>query len=306
MATSPSMLPVLEQVEQVAAFDVAVHLRGESGTGKELVARAIHDGGDRAGCPFVALNCAAIPDSLLEAELFGHVRGAFTGATRTRPGLLEEARGGTLFLDEVADLSPRGQTLLLRVLEDKEYRRLGECSVQRSDFRVISATHKRLEEIVREGKFREDLLFRIKVVEIELPPLRERPEDILPLARFFLSMKSTELGLPRAVLTPEAEQALSGYSWPGNVRELENELVRAVLRLGRNEELTREHLSPAVRGKASHPLRFASRDFEKRYLRDALARNGGNRTRTARALGLTRQALYNKLRKHGLTMCPAS
>lgn len=300
VATSPLMLAVLEQIDNAAPFDVPIHVRGESGTGKELVARAIHDRSPYSANSFVALNCAAIPDSLLEAELFGHARGAFTGADRARPGLLEGAHGGTLFLDEVADLSPRGQTLLLRVLEDKEYRKLGECRVRRSDFRLVSATHRRLDEEVAAGRFREDLYFRLKVVEIELPPLRERREDILPVARYFIEAKASQLRLPRASLELEVEKALLAYSWPGNIRELENELVQALLRLGAGGSLRLEHFSPTIRGKTKPPLRFASEDFERRYLRDALARHGGNRTRAARALGLTRQGLYKKLRRHGM------
>ena len=300
VATSSSMLAVLERIEQVAGFDVAIHVRGESGTGKELVARAIHERGERSGSPFVAINCAAIPDSLLEAELFGHVRGAFTGAERSRLGLVEEAHGGTLFLDEVADLSMRGQSLLLRVLQEREFRRLGESSTQRADFRLLSATHKRLENAVKEGTFREDLFFRLKVVDIEIPALRNRRDDILPLVEYFLTKKSAQLRLARPLAAKGAKNALVAYSWPGNVRELENEIVQSLLRLGQSKILELKHLSSNIRGRKSSTLRFASSDFEKQYLEDALARHGGNRTRTARFLGLTRQALYNKLKKHRL------
>ncbi len=303
IATSPIMHTVLEKVEQAARFDVPIHLRGESGTGKELVARAIHDRGPRSGKKMIAVNCAALPDSLLEAELFGHVRGAFTGADRARVGLFEEAHGGTLFLDEVADLSTRGQTTLLRVLQDKQFRRLGDSAVRCSRFRLISASHKRLEEEVAEGRFREDLFFRLKVVEIEIPPLRERREDILPLVKHYLGVKSAQLGLHKPSLALEVEKALLAYSWPGNVRELENEMIQALLRLGKASRLDTAHLSPSLRGKTQSPLRFASQDFEMRFLRDALARHGGNRTRAARSLGVTRQALYKKLRKYGMGLC---
>ncbi len=300
VAVSSSMFAVLERIEQVAQFDVAVHVRGESGTGKELVARAIHDQSVRAAEKFVALNCAALPDTLLESELFGHTRGAFTGAERARTGLVEEADGGTLFLDEVADLSPRGQTILLRVIQDKEYRQLGDRTIRRSEFRLISASHKILEDEVAAGRFREDLYFRLKVVELELPPLRERREDILPLVSHVLKSKGRCLGLRQPSVERAAETALVAYDWPGNVRELENEIVQALCGLGQGRKLTIEHLSPKIRGKESSPLRCASRDFEIRYLRAVLTRHGGNRTRAARELGLTRQGLYKKLRRHGL------
>jgi DNA-binding NtrC family response regulator len=296
------MLGVLEQVERASAFDVPILLQGESGTGKELVALAVHRQSPRVNAPFVPVNCAAIQDSLFETEIFGHVRGAFTGADRTRAGIVEEANGGTLFLDEVADLSPRGQTSLLRVLQDNEYRRVGESKVRKSDFRLIAATNKRLDEEVKAGRFREDLYFRLKVFEINLPALRERREDILPLAKHFLATKADELGLPKTSLEEEAEEALLAYTWPGNVRELENEVVHALLQLGSGTNLRRENFSTAIRGDGGRPLRFASQDFERRYLREVLDRHGGNRTRAARALGLTRQALYKKLRKYGMEL----
>jgi DNA-binding NtrC family response regulator len=300
IATSPSMIGVLEQIERASTFDVTVLLQGESGTGKELVAQAVHRQSPRVNAPFVPLNCAAVQDSLFETEIFGHVRGAFTGADRPRPGIVEEANGGTLFLDEVADLSPRGQTALLRVLQDNEYRRVGESKIRKSDFRLIAATNKRLDEEVEAGRFREDLYFRLKVFEIHIPALRERGEDILPLARHFLTMKAGQLGLPKPSLEEEAEQALRSYSWPGNVRELENEIVQALMCVESETELRRSHFSATLRGDIKRPLRFASQDFEIRYLREVLDRHGGNRTRAARALGLTRQALYKKLRKYGM------
>ncbi len=301
VTASATMRSAVAQAIRTARFNVAVHLSGESGTGKELLARAIHQRSERAAQgKFVALNCAALPDSLLESELFGHARGAFTGADRPRSGLLAEAHQGTLFLDEVADLSPRGQTLLLRVLQEKEYRRLGESEPRRSDFRLISASHKRLEEEVAAGRFREDLFFRLKVVGIELPPLRERPEDVLLLAQNALSCQARELGLPAPALGPAVERALLAHSWPGNVRELENEMVQALLRRGSEDILAVEHLSPLLAGAKRAGLRSACSELERRLLQEALGRHGGNRTRTARELGLTRQALYLKLRRHGL------
>jgi DNA-binding NtrC family response regulator len=307
IAASSSMLAVLEQIERASTFDVNVLLLGESGTGKELVARAVHHGSPRVNAPFVPLNCAAVQDSLFETEIFGHARGAFTGADRARSGIVEEANGGTLFLDEVADLSPRGQTSLLRVLQDNEYRKVGESKMSISNFRLIAATNKRLEEEVEAGRFRADLYFRLKVVEIHIPPLRERPEDILPLARHLLTVKAGKLGLRKPSMEEEAEEALRSYSWPGNVRELENEIVQALVRLESGTELRKGHFSEMIRGGVRRrPLRFASRDFEIRYLREVLDRHGGNRTRAARALGLTRQALYKKLRKYGMELVPSS
>jgi transcriptional regulator with PAS, ATPase and Fis domain len=196
----------------------------------------------------------------------------------------------------------RGQSLMLRVLQEREYRRLGESSIQRADFRLISASHKRLECAVKEGAFRGDLFFRLKVVNIDLPPLRKRIDDILPLAQHFLMKKSAHLRLAKPALSSDAKRALAAYAWPGNVRELENEMVQSLLRIGESRILEVDHLSSNIRGRKSCPLHFASRDFEKRYLEEALSRHRGNRTRTARFLGLTRQALYNKLKKHGLLM----
>jgi DNA-binding NtrC family response regulator len=305
IASSPAMISALAQALRAARFNVPVHLSGESGTGKELVARAIHGHSPRAAASFVALNCAALPDALLEAELFGHTRGAFTGADRSRFGLLEQAQGGTLFLDEVADLSPRGQTLLLRVLQEKEYRRLGEAEPRRSDFRLISASHKPLEEEVAAGRFREDLYFRLKVVGVDLPPLRERAEDILPLAQSALSRKAAELGLTVPGLSRDAERVVLAHAWPGNVRELENEMVQALLRLGAAKTVGLEHLSARLGGAKPARLQRARRELERRLLEEALARHRGNRTRAAQELGLTRQALYQKIRQYGLGPAPS-
>ena len=232
------MRAVLRKLESFAAFDaLPIHIGGESGTGKELVARWVHEKSSRANRNFVAVNCASLPDGLVEAELFGHTRGAFTGAAQAREGLVAHADGGTLFLDEVADLPTRAQTALLRALQEKEYRRLGEVGLRRSDFRLISASHKNLSGEVDAGRFRQDLLFRLKVVHVELPALRDRPADILPLAGLCLRTQSRMLGLAPRSFTRDAERRLGQYSWPGNVRELQNEVVqaaRAGSRGGRN------------------------------------------------------------------------
>ncbi len=300
VAASGKMREVLRQAEALAPFgDVPVSIGGESGTGKELVARWIHRKSPRAPRPFVAVNAAAIPDTLLESELFGHARGAFTGAQLPRKGLLEEADGGTLFLDEVGDLSPRAQGVLLRALQEREYRRVGEVSSRRSDFRLVTATHKELEGEVSAGRFRLDLLFRLSVARIHLPSLRQRPEDILPLARYFLEVCSGRLQVALKRLTGEAERALLSHSWPGNVRELENELTQALVRALGSETIDVEHLSFGKLAGTGR-LRSVSESFEKGILVDALARSGGNRTRAARALGISRQGLYRKLKRHGM------
>jgi len=301
IAVSSEMRSALEQLDSVAPLDVPVFIRGESGTGKELAARRLHAGSPRSGRLFAAVNCAALPDSLLESELFGHTRGAFTGAQHAREGLLQKADGGTLFLDEVADLSSRAQTALLRTLQEKEYRRLGDSSLCRSNFRLVSASHKNLESEVAAGRFRHDLFFRLCVVPVTLPPLRERPADIVPLARHVLKEKARSLGftLPRE-LARDAENALVSYAWPGNVRELENEMVQALVRARAADAVRCVHLSPHLRQRTAAGLRGAARDFEERLLRTTLERNGGNRTRSAQSLGLSRQGLYRKLKRLGL------
>lgn len=294
------MRSALEQLDSVAPLDVSVFLGGESGTGKELAARRLHARSSRSRRAFTAVNCAALPDSLLESELFGHTRGAFTGAQQAREGLLQKADGGTLFLDEVADLAPRAQTALLRTLQEKEYRRLGDSSLHRSNFRLLSASHKDLDGEVASGRFRHDLLFRLRVVSVTLPPLRERPVDILPLARHALREQARTLGLPPRELARDAEDALRAYAWPGNVRELDNEMVQALVRARAADAIRAVHLSPHLRAGTMEGLRGAARDFEARLLRTTLERNGGNRTRAARSLGLSRQGLYRKLKRLGL------
>ncbi|HSF14416.1 MAG TPA: sigma 54-interacting transcriptional regulator [Vicinamibacteria bacterium] len=301
IAVSESMREVLELVETFAPFgEVTVLIGGESGTGKELVARALHRGSPRARRAFCALNAAALPDGLLEAELFGHARGAFTGAQQGRRGLFEEADGGTLFLDEVGELSARAQTILLRVLQEREYRRLGETVLRRSDFRLVAATHKDLDVEVAAGRFRQDLLFRLKVARIQIPPLRERPDDIVPLAREAVACGARRFGLPVPSLSREAEERLRHCPWPGNVRELENEVMQALLRTAGARTIELRHLSRHLGEASSRSLRSESADFEKHFLEETLARTGGNRTRAARALGLSRQSLYRKMRRHGL------
>lgn len=302
VARSDKMREVLRQVAVLAPFDeVPVLIGGESGTGKELVARLLHHESSRASRAFVAVNAAAVPDGLLEAELFGHARGAFTGATGPRKGLLDEAHGGTLFLDEVADLSARAQTVLLRAIQEREFRPVGDTSSRRSDFRLVTATHKNLDREVASGRFRQDLLFRLDVARIEIPPLRARPADIACLAHHFLESRSQALSIARPKLSSQAEALLMRHPWPGNVRELQNEVTQALVRAVGEGEIRPEHLSCHRNGAlASTGLRTASQAFERTLLADTLARHGGNRTRAARSLGISRQGLYRKLKRHGI------
>jgi DNA-binding NtrC family response regulator len=293
-------------VAKVKDTSAPVFIYGESGTGKELIARAIHDGGRRSRGPFVAVNCGAIPDQLLESELFGHARGAFTGALRDKAGLIEEACAGTFFLDEIGDLSLPLQAKLLRLLQEKEIRRIGETRTRSVDARFISATNKDLEREIERGGFRLDLSFRLRILTIEVPPLRERREDLLPLANDILDRACRELGRERAHLSPEALELMMGYAWPGNVRELQNEIQRCLVLSAGESVIRKEHLSARLnpRGETSSPGSYnyfaAKSEFEKRFLDQALERFGGNKARTAAGVGLTRQGLFKLLKKHNL------
>ncbi len=306
LGLSQSFRLIRQMVEKVKDVNSPVLITGESGTGKELVARLIHHSGRRGSGEFVAVNCSAIPDTLLESELFGYVRGAFTGALRDRPGLLEEANGGTFFLDEVADLSLPLQAKLLRVLQEKEVRRIGENRSRRLDVRFISATNKNLEQEVNLGRFRQDLYFRLKIISVEIPPLRQRPEDILVLINHFLDRYCQEMGRSRSFFSPEALELLMKYDWPGNVRELQNEIQRALVLAGDRLVIEPEFLSPAVQKAAESPLKNAwdyyqaRAEFEKKFLGEALRYFNYHRARTAAAIGLTRQGLFRLLKKYGL------
>ena len=247
VATSPAMKEVLEMVARVAATDATVLVQGESGTGKELIARALHQNSKRKDGPFIPINCGALPENLLESELFGHVKGAFTGAHQNKKGLFEEADGGTLFLDEIGEMSPVTQVKLLRVLQDSEVRRVGANTGVKVDVRVVAATNKRLQERVKENEFREDLYYRLQVIPIFLPALRERSEEVLPLVRHYLGVFSQKLNKPIKDLTPEAERAILEYSWPGNIRELINAVERAVI-LARGEMVAPEDFALTLGG----------------------------------------------------------
>ena len=299
----------LAHARLAAPLDAPVLIQGETGTGKELLARFIHSASSRGDRKIVTHNCVATPDGLLESELFGHRRGAFTGACYERKGLLEEADGGTLFLDELGDASPGFQARLLRVLQDGRFRRVGENSLRRSDFRVIAATNKDLAAYVKEGRFREDLFYRLSVFCIYLSPLRERPEDISILVGY-LGRKHTG---GEVEISEEALDLLSRYDWPGNVRELENEVVRMIA-VAAGGPVETGHLSAKVRVLAepsesrafaassrTKTLRDVAAEVERSAVAEALSRYGGNRTRAARSLGLSRQGLTKKMKRLGLS-----
>ncbi len=305
VAASPGMQEVLGTVERVAPSDLTVLITGESGVGKELVANRIHQLSPRAQRPFVAINCGAIQETLLESELFGHVKGAFTGATQDRQGLFEVAQGGTLFLDEIGELNLDLQVKLLRVLERRELRRVGGTKLVHVDVRVVAATNKRLAEEARAGRFREDLFYRLNVVHVDVPPLRERTEDVSPLVESFLASHRRK-DLPDRRISPEALDALRAYPWPGNVRELRNVIERALI-LSSQEEIGPADLPASVRratgadvppprGDGAYDAGLPLAEVERRHILRVLAAHDGNKVRTARALGINVKTLYNKLR----------
>jgi transcriptional regulator with GAF, ATPase, and Fis domain len=304
---SPSWRQALTQATQVAGTETTVLLLGESGTGKEVVARFVHRASARRDGPFVALNCAALPEQLLEAELFGYERGAFTGATQSKPGQLEQASGGVLFLDEVAEMSVSAQAKFLRVLQEREFQRLGGTRTLKTDARIVAATNRDLLKAIERGQFREDLYYRLNVFAIHLPPLRERRHDVLPLTEAFIEEIGRSIGRPPAGISREARQALLEYRWPGNVRELRNILERAAI-LCDGGLIAAEHLAlgppaavapPPPAGAesvhASNDLKSVERALISKALKDA----GFNKSIAAKALGLTRAQLYVRLRKHG-------
>lgn len=306
LGETPAIRRVRAMIERVRETDAPVFIAGESGTGKDLAARILHEAGRRPKGPFVAVNCAAIPEALLESELFGHARGSFTGACRDKTGLVEEASGGTFFLDEIGDLPLALQSKLLRVLEERTVRRVGETRPRPVDVRFVSATNKDLEAEVARGRFRQDLFYRLKIITIDLPPLRERPDDAHLLLNHFLDEFARTMGRPRPFVSPVALEMLLRYPWPGNVRELQNEVQRALVMAGGGPLVLEEHLSPKINPagevhvSATRRLAEAKADFERRFLREALVRCRYQRTRTAAEVGLTRQGLFKLLKKHGL------
>ncbi len=298
---SRAIREVLTLIDHVAAVDSTVLITGESGTGKELVARTIHLRSHRRDGPFVVANCAALPEGLLESELFGHEPGAFTGASTRRIGRFERAHGGTIFLDEIGDIPSKAQVDLLRVLQTREFERVGGTETIRVDVRVVAATHRDLDKLVAEGKFREDLYYRLNVIPIRIPPLRERPEDIVPLAYHFLNQFRERIGKPVQGFTPRAVEVLTSYHWPGNVRELENLIERLVV-LCRGE-LIDIHDLPAYLWKPDEGERLGQIDNLETLERLTIARvirQCTNLKEAARRLGISRTTLYAKMRKYGL------
>jgi two-component system response regulator HupR/HoxA len=316
VGASPAMNRVFEVMEKVAQTDATVLLTGETGTGKDLVARAIHYSGARRERRFVAQNCGALPDTLLESELFGHKRGAFTGAHADKKGLFELADGGTIFLDEIGETEPGMQVRLLRVLQDGEIRALGSSETKKVDVRIVAATNRDLRKAVTEGRFREDLYYRLRVVEIELPPLRERREDIPALAHHFLDLANQKMGRRLGGFTNAAMDRIVSHGWSGNVRELENEIQRAVALAGDAETINLDMLSEHLRGDAPpdrgtepspsgelRDLNEAVDDLKRRMIQDAL-RETGSKTKAAESLGIPRQSLQKMMKRLALSDVP--
>lgn len=308
---SKSMIHVRDTIDVVAGKNSTVLITGENGTGKENVARQIHERSPRARRPFVAINCAAIPEELIESELFGFEKGSFTGALQSKRGKFEQAHGGTIFLDEIGDMSLKVQSKVLRVLQEQRFERLGGDDSLDVDVRVIAATNKNLEEAIRKGEFREDLFYRLNVIPIQLPPLRERGADILSLAEFYLGIYSAEEGIAPKRFSAAAERCLLGYNWPGNIRELKNLMERLSIMV-RDQVIDEHHLPDGIvaRGEASQQnlagvshidnFRDARAEFERLFILQKLRENEFNISRTAEKIGLERSHLYRKLKAYGI------
>jgi len=300
VSQAPVMIKLFETIVDVAQTDATVLITGETGTGKELVARAIHTQSPRCYAPFIAINCGAFTEQLLESELFGHERGAFTDAKSAKKGRLEMANAGTLFLDEVGDISMRMQIDLLRVLQTREFTRVGGTLTLRSDFRVIAATNQDIQEAIQKKTFRSDLFYRLNVVHLEVPPLRERPEDIPLLAQHFLWCYATETNKKIDSIHPEAMEALRRYLWPGNVRELENAIERAVV-VGKGRQIQLKDLPFTIAlGGAAEMEKLSLEEMERQHIARVLAIEAGNLSNVARVLRINRSTLYAKIKKYGL------
>ena len=304
IGTSDALQSVFRLVEKVATTNTNILIQGESGTGKELIARAIHHNSPRADRPFVAINCGALPENLLESELFGHTKGAFTGAVASKPGLLRAAEGGSVFLDEIGEITPAMQVRLLRAVQEHEVTPVGSTAPQRIDARIICATNRDLEREVAEGRFREDLFYRLNVIEVHLPPLRERREDIPLLVRHFITRTAREQQQPEKPIEAQAMSVLINYAWPGNVRELQNAVERAFTLSG--ERIDLDSLPPRVRESASGAqtvrdpdgLRPTLDEIERRYIFETLASVNQDKARAANILGIDLSTLYRKLKRY--------
>ncbi len=292
-----AMRDIFRKIDKIATTDISVLVTGETGTGKELIAHEIHRRSPRKAGPFVAINCGAIPENLLESELFGHAKGAFTGAVSNKPGRFQTANGGTLFLDEIGEMPPALQVKLLRALQERTVTRVGENKAEPIDIRVVAATNKELEEEMKQGRFREDLFYRINVVHLHLPPLRERGEDAVMLAKWFLGRAIRELGSKVKGFSPQALVAVKRFRWPGNIRQLENRIKKAVVLAEKplinpdDLELRPEQLEPIL------PLAQARDEWQKRYINEILDRNSGNRTKTAKDLGVDPRTIFRHLER---------
>jgi transcriptional regulator with PAS, ATPase and Fis domain len=297
IGSCPGLQEVFKKVEKVAATDISVLITGETGTGKELIAREIHRRSARRDGPFVVVNCGAIPENLMESELFGHVRGAFTGAVATRAGKFQVADKGTLFLDEIGELPVALQVKLLRALQERIVMKVGDTKPESVDIRVLAATNRDLEEEIKKANFREDLFYRLNVVNLHLPPLRERGDDVVLIAKLLLTKYSSEYGSKVKGFTPNAIIAVRKYDWPGNVRQLENRIKKAVVLCDKtligpeDLDLFPEALMPIA------PLAQAREDFTRRYILEVLERNNGNRTKTARDLGVDPRTIFRYLER---------
>ncbi|AOT69139.1 sigma-54-dependent transcriptional regulator [Geosporobacter ferrireducens] len=306
IGTSDKIKAVLEIVNRVAVSNATVLITGESGTGKELIANAIHHNSNRKDKPYIKVNCGALPEGLLESELFGHEKGAFTGAIARKPGRFERAEGGTIFLDEVGELTPAVQVKLLRVLQEKEFERVGGVETIKADVRVIAATNRDLKEMVAQGTFREDLFYRLNVIPIELPPLRERKVDIPPLIDYFAEKLCKEMGRSKIRFDQEAIDILVNYPWQGNIRELENVIERIVI-LNQGEQVVKEVLPKEIIFQNSEVKDFILPEegiqleqLEKSFIEQALERTDHNQTQAAKLLGITRHTLIYRMEKHGI------
>ena len=298
---SPAMQEIFDLIERVAPTDSTVLITGESGTGKELIAHAIHGNSSRSHRPFIAVSCGALPETLLESELFGYERGAFTGAEHTKKGRFEMAHEGTLFLDEIGDITPKTQVDLLRVIQTREFHRLGGQALLKVDVRIVAATNRDLMKAIARDRFREDLFYRLNVISIHVPPLRERTEDIEPLVHSFIRRCCIELNREPVKISPEALRLLMDYRWPGNIRELENVIERAVV-IGEGTTIVPGDLPFEQRhDPAADRLPTSLKEMEKMHIERILAMNSHNISKTARDLGIDRQTLYNKMEKYRIT-----